>query len=118
MNKSNLQPKKLRSIIDEFFSLQWCRDNLVVPVSLEPSLPPTPPVLTIAVANIIFLGTIGQTIKERLRNTNYKCNFIEISTDEIQEILDLAAEQRLISGESVNLDEFTEDAVLEALQES
>ena len=118
MNKANLKVNKVRSIIDEHFSLQWCRDNLVVPISLEPSLPPSSPVLTIAVANIIFLGTIGQSIKERLRNTNYRCNFIEITADEIQEILDLAAEERLISGERVNLDEFTEDAVLEALKES
>ena len=83
MNLSNLKIKNVKSLIDEYFSLQWCRDNLVVPTSLEPSLPPSQSVITIAVANIIFLGTIGQTIKERLRNSNFQCKFIEISADEI-----------------------------------
>ena len=118
MKISDVKIKNIKTLIDDYFSLQWCRDNLVVPISLEPSLPPSPPALKIAVANIIFLGTIGQTIKERLRDTNYTCNFIELSSDEIQEILDLAAEESFISGDSVNLEEFTEDAVLEALKQS
>ena len=67
MDKNNVKINSIRKLIDKYFSLQWCRENLVVPVSLEPALPPSDGILTIAVANIVFLGTIGQTIKERLR---------------------------------------------------
>ena len=118
MDKNNVKINSIRKLIDKYFSLQWCRENLVVPVSLEPALPPSDGVLTIAVANIVFLGTIGQTIKERLRNTSYSFKYIELDTEEIQEILDLAVEERFISGAQVDISEFSVDEVLKALQES
>ncbi len=49
---------KIRSLIDENFSLQWCRDNLVIPLSIEASLPPGRQRLKVAVGNITYLGTI------------------------------------------------------------
>ncbi len=118
MDKNNVKINSIRKLIDKYFSLQWCRENLVVPVSLEPALPPSDGVLTIAVANIVFLGTIGQTIKERLRNTSYSFKYIELDSEEIQEILDLAVEERFISGAQVEISEFSVDEVLKALQES
>ena len=118
MNLNSIKIKSIRSLIDKNFSLQWCRDNLVVPISIEPSLPPDSALVTIAVANIIFLGTIGKTIKDRLANTGYKCKYIELSADEIQEVLDLAVEESFVSGEQIDVNEFTEDAVLAALEES
>ena len=118
MDKNNVKINSIRKLIDKYFSLQWCRENLVVPVSLEPALPPSDGVLTIAVANIVFLGTIGQTIKERLRNTSYSFKYIELDSEEIQEILDLAVEERFISGAQVDISEFSVDEVLKALQES
>ena len=48
---------QVRSLIDEFFSLQWCRENVVIPLRTEPSLPPENQKITIAVANISYLGT-------------------------------------------------------------
>ena len=63
MDINKVKIKSVRSLIDKYFSLQWCRDNLVVPINIEPSLPPDGGLVTIAVANIIFLGTIGKTIK-------------------------------------------------------
>jgi len=118
MDKNELKIKSIRKLIDEYFSLQWCRENLVVPVSLEAALPPSEGILTIGVGNIVFLGTIGQTIKERLKNTNYKFRYIELSSEEIQEILDLAVEERFISGSQVQITEFSVDEVVKALQDS
>ena len=118
MDKNNVKINSIRKLIDKYFSLQWCRDNLVVPISLEPALPPSDGILTIAVANIVFLGTVGQTIKERLKNTSYKFKFIELSSEEIQEVLDLAVEERSIKGSQVEIAEFSVDEILKALQES
>tara|TARA_Y100001968_G_scaffold194028_1_gene177967 strand:+ start:3811 stop:5466 length:1656 start_codon:yes stop_codon:yes gene_type:complete len=115
---SKYSAKSIRTLIDKYFSLQWCRENLVIPTELSTSLPPQPRVMTIAVANIAFLGTVGPLIKQRVDDSGISCRFIELSSDDIQSILDLCGEERIISGETVDLDEFTEEAVLEALKDS
>ena len=56
----------VRKLVDKYFSLQWCRDNLVVPLYSEPSLPMSKGVIKIAIANYSYLGTIASPIKERL----------------------------------------------------
>ena len=82
----------VRTLVDKYFSLQWCRDNLVVPLYIETSLPMQPGIIKIAIANYSFLGTIAEPIKQRLSQTgeNLKCEYIERSQEEIQEILDEA----------------------------
>ena len=107
-----------RKLIDEYFSLQWCRDNLVIPLSLKQSFLIQKEYIFIAVANYSYLGTIAEPIKERLSQAGQKCIFIEKSQEEISEILDLASEERFISGESIDLSQFDEDAVLEAIKET
>ena len=111
-------PTSVRKLVDKFFSLQWCRDNLVVPLYEETSLPMSNRVIKIAIANYSYLGTIASPIKERLSQSGYKCEFVERSQEEIQEILDLASEERFISGESIAISQFDEDAVLEAIKET
>ena len=111
-------PTSVRKLVDKFFSLQWCRDNLVVPLYEETSLPMSNSVIKIAIANYSYLGTIASPIKERLSQSGYKCEFVERSQEEIQEILDLASEERFISGESIAIAQFDEDAVLEAIKET
>ena len=111
-------PTSVRKLVDTFFSLQWCRDNLVVPLYEETSLPMSNSVIKIAIANYSYLGTIASPIKERLSQSGYKCEFVERSQEEIQEILDLASEERFISGESIAISQFDEDAVLEAIKET
>ena len=111
-------PTSVRKLVDKFFSLQWCRDNLVVPLYEETSLPMSNGVIKIAIANYSYLGTIASPIKERLSQSGYKCEFVERSQEEIQEILDLASEERFISGESIAISQFDEDAVLEAIKET
>ena len=111
-------PTSVRKLVDKFFSLQWCRDNLVVPLYEETSLPMSNSVIKIAIANYSYLGTIASPIKERLSQSGYKCEFVERSQEEIQEILDLASEERFISGESIAISQFDEDAVLEAIKDT
>ena len=111
-------PTSVRKLVDKFFSLQWCRDNLVVPLYEETSLPMSSGLIKIAIANYSYLGTIASPIKERLSQSGYKCEFVERSQEEIQEILDLASEERFISGESIAISQFDEDAVLEAIKDT
>ena len=116
MDINKVSINSVRKIVDQFFSLQWCRDNLLVPLNIEAQLPPNKSIINIAVANIVFLGTIGESIKSRV-GSKYQCKFVEISTEEIQKLLDLAAEETFISGSELTTDQFTEEAVLEALQD-
>ena len=114
MAKSSIS--SIRSLVDKYFSLQWCRENFVVPISLTPSLPPNDTIINIAVANIEYLGTIGKTIKNRLSDAGYEVRYVEKNHDEIKLLLDKASEERLILGENIDLTEFTEEAVISALQ--
>ena len=84
----------VRKLVDKYFSLQWCRDNFVVPLYVETSLPMRPGILKIAIANYSFLGTIAEPIKQRLIQSgeNLKVEIVELSQEEIQEILDEASE--------------------------
>ena len=114
MSKNSIA--SIRTLVDKYFSLQWCRENFVVPISLTPSLPPNQTIINIAVANIEYLGTIGKTIKNRLSEAGYEVRYVEKNHDEIKLILDQAAEERIIEGENIDLSEFTEEAIINALQ--
>ena len=118
MDKKQYSALSVRKLVDKYFSLQWCRDNLVVPLYSETSLPMEPGIIKIAVANYSYLGTIAEPIKQRLSQSGQKCEFVEKSQEEIQEILDLASEERFISGGSIEISQFDEDAVLEAIKET
>ncbi len=113
---SKVTANSVRKLVDKYFSLQWCRDNLVVPLYVETSLPMEAGIIKIAIANYSYLGTIAEPIKARLSQSGQKCEFVERSQEEIQEILDLASEERFISGDSIELSQFDEDAVLEAIK--
>ena len=113
---SKITATSVRKLVDKYFSLQWCRDNLVVPLYTETSLPMEAAIIKIAIANYSYLGTIAEPIKARLSQSGQKCEFVERSQEEIQEILDLASEERFISGDSIELSQFDEDAVLEAIK--
>ena len=118
MAETRYTPTSVRKLVDKFFSLQWCRDNFVVPLYEETSLPMKEGVIKIAIANYSYLGTIASPIKERLSQSGFKCEFVERSQEEIQEILDLASEERFIKGDSIEISQFDEDAVLEAIKET
>ena len=117
MPKINYTPTSVRKLVDKFFSLQWCRDNLVVPLyEEETTLPMSQGVIKIAIANYSYLATIASPIEERLSQSGKTCEFIKKSQEEIQEIIDKAAEEKFISGEAIELSQFDEDAVLEAIK--
>ena len=119
MENNQYTATSVRKLVDTFFSLQWCRDNLVVPLYQESTtLPMEKGVIKIAIANYSYLGTIASPIKERLSQSGFKCEFVERSQEEIQGILDLASEERFISGDSIELSQFDEDAVLEAIKDT
>ena len=109
---------RIRDLIDEHFSLQWCRNNLIIPLSVEPSLPPEKPVLLIAVGNITFLGTIGEFIKNKARRSGYKCMFVEKDTSQIEHLLDQAAKERIFSSEGLESFSFSDDELLDSLKEA
>ena len=113
--KDTYQITTIRSLIDKHLSLQWCRENVVIPLKVEPSLPPSNQVITIAVGNISYLGTIGNTIKQRLSGNGYDCVFIEIPPEEIQSLLDQASDQRIFNSEGIENYDFSEDDVIKSL---
>ena len=105
----------IRTLIDQHLSLQWCRENVVIPLKVEPNLPPKRQVITIAVGNISYLGTIGNTIKQRIANSGYECVFIEISPEEIQSLLDQASNERIFNSEGIENYDFSEEDVIQSL---
>ena len=105
----------IRSLIDQHLSLQWCRENVVIPLKVEPSLPPKKQVITIAVGNISYLGTIGNTIKQRISSNGFDCVFIEISPEDIQNILDQASDERIFNSEGIENYNFAEDELIKSL---
>ena len=115
---SNNSAANVRKLVETYFSLQWCRENVVCPISIEPAPFPNEQIVTIAIGNITYLGTIGGKIKERLSDAGVQPRFVELADDKIQAILDEAANERFISGDGIEISEFTEEEVLAALQET
>ena len=80
---------EIRRIIDEVFALQWCRENIVVPLGHEPDIQNNNSKLIIAIGNISYLGTIGDFIKKRAADKGMECIFVEKAPEEIQQVLDM-----------------------------
>ena len=105
----------IRSLIDQYFSPQWCRENVVIPLKIEPNLPPKKQLLTIALGNISYLGTIGNTIKQRISGSGFDCIFVELPPDEIQSLLDQASEERIFNSQGIENYDFSADEVIASL---
>ena len=84
----NFKPQSSRKLIDKYFSLQWCRDNLIIPISIESNS--NKDIFWVAIANYSYLGTIAEPIKYRIKqdDPNIEIIFIEKSFKEIEEMLD------------------------------
>jgi len=116
-----MQISSIRQLIDEHFSLAWCRENVVIPMDVMDGAPfgkPGQQVMVIAVGNITFLGTIGGVIKQRVGRTGLECQFIEKAPEEIQALLDQAAAERIISGDLLDPADYDEKALAEALKQA
>ncbi len=96
---NNYSIRNVRQLVDKYFSLQWCRDNFVVPLSIRKESSSEVQTVIIAIANYSYLGTISEPIKKRLSQSEQKCFFVEKTQEEIQEILEKASEEQLLSGE-------------------
>lgn len=109
---------EIRKLIDDIFALQWCRENIVVPLGIERNEATGSQRLTVAIGNFSYLATIGDFIKERATKNGLECQFIEKPAHEIQAFLDQATQERFISGDANALDGivFSDDAVLDALK--
>ena len=118
MKIQDLNPKQIRTYVDQYFSLQWCRENIIVPLGIEQNKAAGSEKLTVAVGNFSYLGTIGDFIKKRVSNAGLECQFIEKSTEEIQSLLDQAAQESLISAESLESFEFSDESILDALKDA
>ena len=109
---------QIRELVDQYFSLQWCRENIVVPLGVEKNEITGGEKLTVAIGNFSYLATIGDFIKKRASSAGLECQFIEKPAEDIQAFLDQAAQQRLISGEGLETFEFSDDAILDALKDA
>ena len=107
---------EIRNLVDKLFSLQWCRENIVVPLGTDNNQATATKKLTIAIGNFSYLGTIGDFIKKRVSEAGFECQFIEKPPEEIQKLLDEASQQRLISGEDLEGFEFSDESILSALE--
>ena len=118
LHGTEMTNSSIRPIIDKYFSLQWCRENIVVPLGIETNQTTQSQRLTVAIGNFSYLATIGEWIKQRAANAGLECQFIEKPAHEIQALLDEAAQERVFSADNNALDgiEFNDDAVLDALK--
>ncbi|HBU37869.1 MAG TPA: type II/IV secretion system protein, partial [Planctomycetaceae bacterium] len=107
---------ELRKLIDDIFALQWCRENIVVPLGFEENNPAGGSKLVIAIGNISYLGTIGDFIKRRAAEKGMECVFVEKSPEVIQKLLDRASQERLINSDDIEGFEFTDESILNALE--
>ena len=77
MSNNQYTATSVRKLVDKFFSLQWCRDNFVVPLYEETSLPMEKGIIKIAIANYSYLATLASPIEERLGQAGCTCEFVK-----------------------------------------
>ena len=94
MGNSNLTSESTpKEIIDELFPLEWCRDNMVVPLGFQLDKFSGDQFLTIAIWDFTYLGTIGEFIKFHAAKSQIKVAFTDKPADEIQALLDKASQE-------------------------
>ena len=75
----------VRKLIDDNFSIQWCRDNFVVPTGVSNNT------LNLAVANLSYLASIGDVIRARAKEAGYELQVKELDLRQIERTIDDAA---------------------------
>ncbi|WP_413440496.1 GspE/PulE family protein [Synechococcus sp. MIT S1220] len=96
LEQGNYSYATIRELVDEYFSLQWCRENIVVPLGIDFNKNIGTEKLTVAIGNLAFLATIGDFIKYRAEAGGLECQFIELAPNTIEDILDHAAREKRI----------------------
>jgi len=87
-----------------------------VPLGTQKDISTGEEIITIAIANFTYLATIGDFIKKRAAAVDLTCQFVERSADTITGLLDIASKERVISGDTLDSYEFTDDAIIDALK--
>ena len=96
LEQGNYPYATVRELVDEYFSLQWCRENIVVPLGIGFNKNIGTEKLTVAIGNLAFPATIEDFIKFRAEAGDLKCQFIELAPNIIEDILDHAAREKRI----------------------
>ena len=86
----SFSPQFSRDLIDKCLSLQWCKENLLLPISIENNSSSSNDILWFAIANYSYLGVLSDFIKHRIKqqSSNIEIIFVEKSRDEIEKMLD------------------------------
>ena len=86
----SFSPQFSRDLVDKCLSIQWCKENLVIPISRENNSNSNNDIVWFAIANYSYLGVLSDFIKHRIKQdlANIEIIFIEKSREEIEEMLD------------------------------
>ena len=95
----------IRSLIDESFSLQWCRDHFAVPLSSASNT------LTVGVGNIAYLSNIGDSLRDAAHRGGYTLQIQELPIDEIEKIISDASSLIVRASEAGPVFELSEDSI-------
>ena len=109
--------KDIRSLIDEIFSLQWCRENFVIPLPQDGSNGDTK-AIKIAIGNFSYLATVGEFIEKRVSEKGYTFEVVLKKPEEINALLDDAANLRIQTDTFDKKTLFSEEALIDALEET
>jgi len=99
----------VRRLIDDNFSLQWCRENYVVPIGISENT------LTIAVANLSYLATVGDTIRDRVKSAGYELQVKELELGIVEQVINDASNLLVRATELGSSFEFAEDTIQQLL---
>ena len=94
--------KNVRDLIDKYFSISWCENNLVVPVSSTFDKSLDVEIIKIAVADFSYIDSLSVDIKKQLNKKNARCEFKELEIKEINKILALAKNERSTNKETIS----------------
>ena len=109
--------KDIRSLVDEIFSLQWCRENFVIPLPQDGSNGDTK-AIKIAIGNFSYLATVGEFIEKRVSEKGYTFEVVLKKPEEINALLDDAANLRIQTDAFDKKTLFSEEALIDALEET
>ena len=114
---TNYQLSTIRSLIDTHLSLQWCRENIVIPLDVKSSSTNNQNTIVIAVGNFTYLGTIGDFLYHKFSTKGLDCSFIQLSSEEIQSLLDQVSDERLFNSQNNENNDSLEIDVIESLSD-
>jgi len=110
-------PQSVRQLIDQYLSLQWCRENIVVPLEISKNAAKDKDIAIIAIANFAYLATVGDFVKQRFLVSGLTCQFVELDAREIESMIDNASSEVIIKdGDPHSSAHATNEEILEALR--